>query len=181
LLIVAGVTRLDAATVTAQWDPNSEPDLAGYVLSYGSQSGQYTTTVDVGNVTTYSLSVDPGQTYYFAVQAYNTAGVFSPYSSEVAYAVPAGAPTITALSPASGGAGALITITGSNFGATQAASTLVFNATAAAPQSWSNTTIVAPVPAAASSGPVIVTVGGESSNGVMFTVDAPSNGLPGSL
>jgi hypothetical protein len=40
-----------AATVT--WDPNSEPDLAAYTLSYGTQSGVHTVVVDVGNVTTH--------------------------------------------------------------------------------------------------------------------------------
>jgi hypothetical protein len=88
LLLLVGDAASDAATLSAEWNPNSEPDLAGYVLSYGSSSGHYTTTIDVGNRTTYSLSLDAGQTYYFAVQAYNADGVISPYSSEVAYAIP---------------------------------------------------------------------------------------------
>src|SRR4051794_28118341 len=40
-----------AVTVTATWDANTESDIAGYKLSYGTQSGVYTTTLDVGNVT----------------------------------------------------------------------------------------------------------------------------------
>ena len=38
-----------AATVTVAWDRNPEPDIAGYRISYGTVSGVYTNTVDVGN------------------------------------------------------------------------------------------------------------------------------------
>src|SRR5437868_4599275 len=68
LLLLAWAATASAATVTATWDPNPESGIAGYVLSYGTQSGVYTTTVDVGNVTSWPLSLSPGQ-YYFAVRA----------------------------------------------------------------------------------------------------------------
>ena len=51
-------------------------------------------------------------------------------------------------------------------------STVTFNGTAAAPASWSGTSIVVPVPSGATTGNVVVTVGGEASNGVSFTVTA---------
>jgi hypothetical protein len=76
------------ATATASWNPNSEPNIAGYKLSYGSQSGTYTTTIDVANVTTWLLTLTSGQRYYFVVQAYNTSGLVSPRSSEVVYTAP---------------------------------------------------------------------------------------------
>ena len=79
-------------------------------------------------------------------------------------------PSITSLSQNSGPVGASITITGTNFGATQGTSTVTFNGTAAAPTSWGATSITAPVPAAATTGPVVVTVSGQASNGVTFTV-----------
>ena len=47
-----------------------------------------------------------------------------------------------------GRGGASVTITGTNFGATQGTSTVKFNGTAAAPTSWAATSIVVPVPAA---------------------------------
>jgi len=78
----------NTAPVTATWNANSEPDLAGYTLSYGSQSGTYTTSIDVVNVTSWLLTLTSGQRYYFVVQAYNTSGLISPYSSEVAYDAP---------------------------------------------------------------------------------------------
>ena len=75
---------LEARTVTLMWDPNPAPDIAGYLLSYGTTSRQYTGTIDVGNVTVYQFSEpDPSATYYLALRAYNTAGLISDYSNEV--------------------------------------------------------------------------------------------------
>ena len=82
-------------------------------------------------------------------------------------------PSITSVSPTSGAVGTSVTIAGSNFGASQGASTVQFNGTAVAPTTWSATSIVAPVPAGATTGPVVVTVNGTPSNGVTFTVTTP--------
>jgi hypothetical protein len=79
-------------------------------------------------------------------------------------------PVITSVSPASSAAGAPITITGTNFGATQGSSRLTFNGAAATPTGWSATSIVSPVPAGATTGNVIITVDGVASAGVSFTV-----------
>jgi flagellar hook assembly protein FlgD len=68
--------------------------------------------------------------------------------------------------------GASVTIAGANFGATQGTSTVAFNGVGAVPTSWSATSIVAPVPAGATTGNVVVTVGGVASNGMSFTVTA---------
>jgi chitodextrinase len=82
-------------------------------------------------------------------------------------------PTITSVNPTSGLVGTSVTITGTNFGAAQGSSTLTFNGKTATPTSWSATSIVAPVPAGATTGSVVVTVGGVSSNGMNFTVTVP--------
>src|SRR5215470_6210357 len=76
-------------------------------------------------------------------------------------------PKITNLSPSSGPVGTSVTITGTNFGT---AGTVTFNQIATTPTSWSATSIVAPVPAGATTGNVVVTVDGLVSNGVSFTV-----------
>ncbi len=65
-------------------------------------------------------------------------------------------PSITSLTPTSGLVGASVTISGANFGATQGTSTVTFNGTAATPTSWGATSIVAPVPAGATTGNVVV-------------------------
>jgi RHS repeat-associated protein len=86
----------------------------------------------------------------------------------------AAAPSITSLSPTSGAVGASVTITGRNFGSPQGSSTVKFNSTTATTiTSWSTTSIVAVVPTGATTGNVVVTVGGTASNGVSFTVVPP--------
>jgi hypothetical protein len=79
-------------------------------------------------------------------------------------------PSITSLSPTSGAAGTSVTISGSNFGSTQGTSTVAFNGNTASITSWGATSIVALVPGGASTGNVVVSVGGVASNGVAFTV-----------
>lgn len=79
-------------------------------------------------------------------------------------------PSISSLSVTSGPTGTAVTISGLNFGGTQGTSTVTFNGAAATPTSWSAASIAAPVPSSASTGPVVVTVGGVASNGVTFSV-----------
>lgn len=72
------------AAFTLAWDPNQEPDLAGYKLYYGTSSGSYQQSLNVGNLTQYSLGgLQDGVTYFFAVTAYDTEGNESGYSNEV--------------------------------------------------------------------------------------------------
>jgi len=103
-------------------------------------------------------------------------------SNGVSFTVTSSAPSITSLSPTSGLAGTSVTITGTNFGASQDTNAVTFNGTAATPTSWSATSIVAPVPSGATAGNVIVTVGGQASNGVSFTVSTSGGGgIPSTL
>ena len=90
---------------------------------------------------------------------------------------PVASPSITSLAPASGPTGTVVTIAGTSFGATAGTSTVRFNGTTAAPASWSNTSIAVPVPAGATTGPVVVTANGVASNGVSFTVTPSITGL----
>jgi hypothetical protein len=78
-----------AANVSLAWDPNTESGLAGYKVYYGTASRNYSSTLNVGNWTTCTISgLAEGTTYYFAVTAYDTSGLESPYSAEVTYKVP---------------------------------------------------------------------------------------------
>ena len=56
-------------------------DLAGYNVYYGASAGNYTTKINVGNVTTVTVSNLAAGTYYFAVTAYSSAGQESGYSN----------------------------------------------------------------------------------------------------
>lgn len=94
-------------------------------------------------------------------------------STGVSFQVTVPTPSISNLNPSSGLIGTSVTITGTNFGATQGASTVTFNGIVTSPTSWSATSIAAPVPNGATTGNVIVTVNGVASNGVAFTVTSP--------
>jgi hypothetical protein len=83
LLCAITAAAAAAGNVTLSWDANTETDLAGYKLYYGTATGVYSTTINTGNVTTYTISSLPAGTYYFAVKAYNASGLESGYSNEV--------------------------------------------------------------------------------------------------
>lgn len=60
--------------VTITWDDLStfESSISGYKIKYGISSGAYTSTVNVGDVLSSSISgLNSGQTYYFTVSAYD--------------------------------------------------------------------------------------------------------------
>lgn len=85
-----------AGNVTLTWSPSlfnkdGTPltDFAGYALYYGPASGDYTNSIDIGNVTTYQLyGLPEGMTWYFSVTAYDTSGNESEYSNQVARFIP---------------------------------------------------------------------------------------------
>jgi len=96
--------------------------------------------------------------------------------------------SIAYVSPSVGAVGSSVAVIGMGFGSTQGTSTLTFNGTKATSiASWNANSIVATVPAGATTGNVVVTVGGILSNGSPFTVVvAPSiiglsstSGVPG--
>ena len=98
-LLLVGASWSSAGTITLAWDPNTEPDLAGYKIYYGTSSRQYTVTVDVGNVTRYTIrDLDESRVYYLAVTAYDTAGNESELSDEVSgYPTDQTPPTLVAV------------------------------------------------------------------------------------
>ena len=86
LIVTLGAALPAEATtlVRLRWQANTEPDLAGYRLRYGTAPGSYTENVDVGNATTYEIyGLDPAKTYSFVVHAYNLADNVSLPSNEV--------------------------------------------------------------------------------------------------
>ena len=83
--------------------------------------------------------------------------------------------SVSGLSPTLGPIGSQVTITGTGFGASQTTSGVAFFGTVANIQSWSDTQIVALVPQGASSGSLIVTVGGITFFGPQFTITKTVN------
>ena len=83
------------ASVDLTWDEPTEytdgtplTSLGGYKIYTGNTPGNYSQVLDVGNVTSYTLSgLNDGTTYYFAVTAYSTGGSLSLFSSEVSFTI----------------------------------------------------------------------------------------------
>ena len=77
--------ELDFRNIGLTWAANAESDIAGYKIYYDTdQSGYpYANSVDVGNVTTHTLSgLNTGTTYYTAVAAYDSGSDESWVSNE---------------------------------------------------------------------------------------------------
>jgi len=90
--VIAGIA-LAATSVDLAWDANTEPDLAGYKIYYGTASGVYGTPIDVGNVTAYTLTgLTEGVTYYLAATAYDTDANESDFSQELVHTTVFGLP-----------------------------------------------------------------------------------------
>jgi hypothetical protein len=70
---------------TLRTDGTPFTDLAGYNIYYTTVPENYTDSVsiDVGNVTTYTINNLPLNTYYFVATAYDSTGDESTFSSEV--------------------------------------------------------------------------------------------------
>ena len=90
-LAFAGALVAQSSTpgaLTLAWDANATTEqVQGYIVERGAVCGAWTTTVDVGNVTTYTFpaSLDLTVPSCFAVKAYNAAGQQSPDSTAVQY------------------------------------------------------------------------------------------------
>jgi len=86
---------VSAGSATLSWNANTESDLAGYKIYYGTAARTgadpktcglcgYSTSVSVGNVRTYTFnSLTNGQTYYFSVTALDASNNESAFSSQV--------------------------------------------------------------------------------------------------
>jgi hypothetical protein len=90
IVVNAAATTGTTGSATLSWtvptqntDGTPITDLAGYHIYYGTSAGALTTTVTIANPTETTYLVNglaPG-TYYFAIVAYNSAGVDSPQSN----------------------------------------------------------------------------------------------------
>jgi hypothetical protein len=94
-----------AASLLVSWKANTDTDLAGYMVYYGTRSGYYSTGINAGKATSYQISgVQNGTTYYVAVSAYDSSQNESLLSVEQTVTVPAAVQStgITLVSPAIG-------------------------------------------------------------------------------
>jgi hypothetical protein len=70
--------------VTLQWDNGAGEFVEGYRVYWGTSSGIYGADINVGDVTSYTVTdLANGVTYYFAITAYDMVGNQSAFSDEV--------------------------------------------------------------------------------------------------
>jgi hypothetical protein len=88
VLMLFASTQVEAATsVTIAWDPSADTSVTGYIVMYGPRSGTYTSQIDVGNRTQFTLLGIPAGLYYFVVKSYNASQMQSAASNEVSTTV----------------------------------------------------------------------------------------------
>ena len=118
-LLVVSLSLCHAAqSVTLAWNASSDSSVAGYRLRYGTTSGNPSQDINVGNTTARTVSnLNDGTTYFFTVTAYNTAGIQSSPSNQVAYTTSAptsGAHALTVMNGSGDGnyaTGATVSVT----------------------------------------------------------------------
>jgi hypothetical protein len=73
-------------SLTLTWDSSPSPEVVGYHLYCGAESGNYTNNTVTSNVMTVTVSgLSSGATYYFALTAVSADGQESDFSNEVTY------------------------------------------------------------------------------------------------
>jgi Fibronectin type III domain len=81
--------RLSWEAPTTRTDGTPLTDIAGFTLYYGLASGEYAFLKALGSQTTAAVSgLEPGETYYFAVTAFDHAGNESRFSNEATVTAP---------------------------------------------------------------------------------------------
>lgn len=87
-LLIASVCFSQNSAIV-KWNANTESDLDGYYVSYGTEEGNYFKHIPVDtNYLEINYVFEYGKTYYFAVRAFDFSGNISDYSSEVSYTFP---------------------------------------------------------------------------------------------
>jgi len=86
LFVLALSFPLFGSTATVSWDANTESDLSGYTIYFGTSSGSYNENVWVRNVTSFVVSnLELNREYFFVVTASDFSGNESGFSEEVSF------------------------------------------------------------------------------------------------
>lgn len=71
--------------VEVSWKGNDAPDLAGYLVLFGTAPGNYSDTLDAGRSTRITIHLQTGIVHHLAVAAYDTANNLSRPSPEITF------------------------------------------------------------------------------------------------
>ena len=123
VLILCSAAGAGAESITLGWNPDASADVAGYMVLYGTNSALPDQSVDSPGTSITINGLQPGQTYYFSVAAYNSQSVIGPHSAPIPYLVPGK----LILTPGAGGAPMTLTfpVAPSSWYEVQASSDLV--------------------------------------------------------
>jgi hypothetical protein len=89
LILLAGLDRAFAESISLELDPSPDSDVVGYNIYYGTTSGDYTNKVTIRDKTTAAIpNLTAGKTYYFAATAFDINGMESGFSNEIQFIVP---------------------------------------------------------------------------------------------
>ena len=83
--VLLASTAASAQTVNLAWDASTDSTVTSYVVKWGTRAGNYTQSINVGNVTSYSVAgLVADQKYYFVVTSVaGSTGLSSGPSNEV--------------------------------------------------------------------------------------------------
>ncbi len=89
MLAIIPFSSAMAGQITLAWDPSPETNVVAYRIYYGVAARTYTNTIQVGKVTTATVSnLVAGVPYFFAATAVDDVGLESDYSDEVSGTIP---------------------------------------------------------------------------------------------
>jgi len=98
--LLGGAQQARAATLAVAWDRSPDSTVAGYVVSYGTETRKYSTSIVVGDATSITLTgLADATIYYVIAQSYNSQGIFSEPSPEVGGQTPLSPPSISCPAP----------------------------------------------------------------------------------
>jgi Concanavalin A-like lectin/glucanases superfamily/Divergent InlB B-repeat domain/Fibronectin type III domain len=95
--VILGFTaraQAQSTSVMLAWIPSSSPYVAGYDIYWGTSSGVYLNSQDVGANTIATITnLSPNTTYYIAALSYSSTGIQSADTPEITYTTPASTTT----------------------------------------------------------------------------------------
>jgi hypothetical protein len=88
------VSSVTGAWVTLRWNPNSEPDVWGYIVEYSQVGGGAPVSVNVGRVNSFPLLIPEAGDYNVSVLAYDAMENQGAFSDSVSFTTTQDAPSV---------------------------------------------------------------------------------------